>query len=132
MPISQTNLRAHFPMIRDISEIMADIEASPSLSDTFNSWKSDRQELFLDICSGARGIKMLYDSPFKEILNPEHTPERLSSLLSELIGRKVIVIKALPNDSERLGDEMSLIITDIVVELEDGTIANIEVQKIGY
>ena len=31
-----------------------------------------------------------------------------------------------------LGDEQSLVITDIVVELEDGTIANIEVQKIGY
>ena len=39
---------------------------------------------------------------------------------------------ALPNDTTRLGDELSLVITDIVVELEDGTLANIEVQKLGY
>ena len=32
----------------------------------------------------------------------------------------------------RLSDESSLLITDIIVELEDGTLANIEVQKIGY
>ena len=37
----------------------------------------------------------------------------------------------LPNDNSRIGDELSLVITDIVVELEDGSIANIEVQKIG-
>ena len=28
--------------------------------------------------------------------------------------------------------EVLLVITDIVVELEDGTIANVEVQKLGY
>lgn len=38
----------------------------------------------------------------------------------------------LPNDSTRIADESSLLITDIVVELEDGCLANIEVQKIGY
>lgn len=37
-----------------------------------------------------------------------------------------------PNDSVRLADESTLLITDIVVEFEDGSLANIEVQKIGY
>lgn len=32
----------------------------------------------------------------------------------------------------RLSDESYLLITDIIVELEDGSLANIEVQKIGY
>ncbi|MCI8382371.1 MAG: hypothetical protein HFI07_11375 [Lachnospiraceae bacterium] len=32
----------------------------------------------------------------------------------------------------RIADETSLLITDIVVELEDGSIANVEMQKIGY
>ena len=35
-------------------------------------------------------------------------------------------------DSMRIADETSLLITDIVVELEDGSIANVEMQKIGY
>ncbi len=75
---------------------------------------------------------MLYDSYFKEILNPESTPERLSYLLTILLKRQVTVKYALTNDNSRLGDEMSLVITDIVVELDDGTIANIEVQKLGF
>ena len=75
---------------------------------------------------------MLYDCYFKEILNPEYTPERLSALLSIIIRKKVTVKYQLPNDNTRIGDELSLVITDIVVELEDGTLANIEVQKLGY
>ena len=75
---------------------------------------------------------MLYDCYFKEILNPEYAPERLSSLLSSILGKRVTVKYQLTNDNTRIGDESSLVITDIVVELEDGTLANIEVQKIGY
>ena len=40
--------------------------------------------------------------------------------------------KVLPNDSVRLADENSLLITDIIVELDDGSLANIEIQRIGY
>lgn len=38
----------------------------------------------------------------------------------------------LPNDGTRLADESTLLIMDIVVELEDGSIVNLEIQKIGY
>lgn len=41
-------------------------------------------------------------------------------------------MKVLPNDSTRIADESSLFIMDIVVQLEDGSIANVECQKIGY
>lgn len=68
----------------------------------------------------------------KEILNPEAVPERIGELLSLLLNQKVKVLTVLPNDTTRIADETSLIITDIVVELEDGSIANIEIQKIGY
>jgi hypothetical protein len=132
MSITNTKLKDHFPMIRDRNAILNDINTSPALLAEYNTWNPDQQNLFLDICCGARGAKILYDCFFKEILNPEHNPERLSSLLSELLKKKVTVKAVLPNDSERIGDETSLIITDIVVELEDGSIANVEVQKIGY
>ena len=45
---------------------------------------------------------------------------------------KVKILKVLPNDSARIAAESSLLILDIVVELEDGSIANVEAQKIGY
>lgn len=132
MSIENTNLKDFFPMIRERDEILSEISDKPELASTFNVWNQKQQNIFLDICSGARGIKMLYDSFFKEILNPEHNPERLASLLSVLLARKVTVKNVLPNDNERIADESALVITDIVVELEDGTIANVEVQKVGY
>ncbi len=65
-------------------------------------------------------------------MNPEYAPERLENFLSEMLKRKVKILRILPNDSTRIADEVSLLITDIVVELEDGSMANVEIQKIGY
>ena len=48
---------------------------------------------------------------------------RLESFLSELLQRKVTIKEVLPNNSTRLSDESFLLITDIIVELEDGTLA---------
>ncbi len=126
------SLKPFFPIIKTREEILKEITDSEDLSAIYNSWSDEQQEQFLDICSGTKGVKMLYDSYIKEIMNPETNPDRLSWLLSVIIGQKVTVKQQLANDNNRMGDENSLIITDIVVELEDGTLANIEVQKIGY
>ena len=53
-------------------------------------------------------------------------------MISLLIGQNVRVLSVLPNDSTRIADETSLVIMDIVVEMEDHSITNIEIQKIGY
>ena len=45
---------------------------------------------------------------------------------------EIKVLKVLPADSVRISDESSLLIMDIVIELQDGSIANLEIQKIGY
>ena len=42
------------------------------------------------------------------------------------------MLKVLANDNSRLAEESSLVIMDIVVELMDGSIANVEVQRVGY
>ena len=94
--------------------------------------KIRKQREFSDRCTGAKGGKILYDSLFKEIMNPEYSPERMNDMLSVLLKRKVKIKEVLPLDSTRLGEESSLIIMDIVVELEDGSIADVEVQKVGY
>jgi len=44
----------------------------------------------------------------------------------------VKIKQLLPGDSTRLADEVSLLVTDIIVELADHSIANVEIQKIGY
>ncbi|MDO4311777.1 MAG: PD-(D/E)XK nuclease family transposase, partial [Eubacteriales bacterium] len=125
-------LQQYFPMIRTGTEVMEEIQASRELQILYNSWSEKRRKEFVDFCTGAKGVKILYDAFFKEILNPETRPERIESLLSTILGRRVRLLKVLPNDNSRIADESSLLIMDILVELEDGSIANVETQKLGY
>ena len=125
-------LKEHFPMIRDREELLEIIHRNKELKKTFYGWKEEKQKEFLDFCTGVRGVKPLYDSFFKEVMNPEYAPERLEQLLSILLNRKVKIQQILTNDSTRIAEESALLVTDIIVELEDGSIANVEVQKVGY
>ena len=128
----QTKLRQYFPMLRNREEILKEIDANVKLTERFYSWKEEQRQEFLDFCTGVRGVKMLYDSFFKEIMNPETVPERLEEFLSILLHKRVKIVEILPGDSTRLADEQSLLIMDILVRFEDGTYCNVEVQKIGY
>lgn len=125
-------LKKYFPMIRSREEVLTEIRGKEELLEAFEGWQEEQQEEFLDFCTGIRGVKLLYDSFFKEIMNPDTVPERLEEILSLILQRDVKILKVLPNDSTRIADESSLLIMDIVVEMEDGSIANVEVQKLGY
>ena len=125
-------LQHYFPMIRTKEVVMAEIEGSQKLKSIFYSWKEEDRQEFIDFCTGARGVKMMYDFMSKEILNPETHRERVNEFLSLLLKQKVKILEVLPNDGTRLADESTLLIMDIVVELEDGSIVNLEIQKIGY
>lgn len=129
---NQTILKEHFPLLRDRSTILQEINDNCSLSQMYAAWNPRRREEFLDFCTGVRGMKILYDSFFKEALNCEYDVSRLEFFLCTVLKRKVKILRILPNDSTRIADETSLLITDIVVELEDGSLANVEIQKIGY
>lgn len=126
------NLQHYFPMIRTQREVLNEIQNQPHLSETFYNWTKEQQQEFLNFCTGVRGVKLLYDAFFKEIINPESTPERLEEFLSLVLDQTVRIRTILPNDSSRIADESSLLILDILVELENGSLANVEVQKIGY
>ena len=127
-----TKLKQYFPVIRTREEILHEIEKDMKLTEQFYSWKEEQRQEFLDFCTGVKGIKLLYDGFFKEIMNPETVPERMEDFLSELLNQKVKIVEVLPGDSSRLADEQSLLLMDILVKLEDGSYCNIEVQKIGY
>ena len=130
--MKNAKLKKYFPMLRTRNEVMDIINGKSRLKSTFYSWNEVAREEFLDFCTGQRGIKVLYDSFFKEIFNPEYSPERLNALLSVILGTEARIIKVLPVDTTRMGDETSLVTMDIVVELADKSIVNIEMQKIGY
>lgn len=118
-------------MLRTRTEIMEIIIKDETLKTLFDSWETEFQEEFLNICTGISGVKVLYDFMIKEILNPEAVPERIGELLSLLLNQKVKVLTVLPNDTTRIADETSLIITDIVVELEDAVSQTSKYKKSG-
>ncbi len=121
----------NFFNLPSVGELKDKIERG-ELKELFGSWSDEQQKEYLDRCTGIKGHNLLYDSYFKEVLNPEYDPSRLESFLEVVLGEPVKILKQLPNDGVRLEDENSLLVTDIVVELGDGSIANVEVQKIGY
>ena len=127
-----SKLKRYFPIIREREEILEEILQSDQLRNTFEIWPEERQEEFLDFCAGIRGLKILYDTFFKEILHPTIHRERLASFISAILGQKIKILQVLPLESPRIADETSLLLMDIVVQLEDGTIVNIEMQKVGY
>jgi hypothetical protein len=49
-------------MIKTHDEILSYIRADKNLSATFNGWKEEHQNEFLDFCSGVKGVKLLCDS----------------------------------------------------------------------
>lgn len=127
-----TKLKDYFPIIREREEVMAEIRKKKLAYANFRSWPEERQDEFLDICTGVKGLKLLYDGFFKEVMNPEYVPERLGDFLSCMLNQKVKVVKVIPTDSTRLANESALLAMDIVVELADGSLANVEMQRIGY
>lgn len=127
----KTGLRALFPYYREKDEILQEIYSNPQLKSTFFCWEKERQEEFLDFCCGNRGVKVLYDTFFKIVFNPDSGKDNLIRLISVMIGRPVREIMVLPAASQ-MGGDRSLVIMDIVVQTEDGSIINVEVQKHGY
>ncbi len=96
-------LKQHFPMIRDREEVLNEIRGKEELRNVYMEWTEEQQKEFLDYCTGVRGIKLLYDQFFKEIINPDTTPERLEEILSLILKTKVKILKVLPNDSAYCG-----------------------------
>ena len=113
-------------------EILAQIWESPELTEQFERLSLERREQFLDACSGARGLMICYDPFFKYVFSPMTRRDRLSRFLSSLLGRQARVKNVLPNEGGRITARSPYIIMDIVVELEDHSYANAEIQREPY
>ena len=125
-------LQQFFPMIRTKEEVLKEIENNSKLKEIYENWQKDEREEFLAFVTGTKGVKMMYDFISKAILNPEIYEERVEEFLSLLLQQKVKILEVLPNEETGLSDGYSILIMDIVVELENGSIVNLEIQKNGY
>ncbi len=114
------------------SDVMADIQKDAHTYESFLRLPFDAQEALIDFCMGNRGLKITYDPFFHKIFHPETHPERLSSLISAILKQKVTIKRVLPREGIQLSDGSSLMIMDLLVELEDGSLVNVEIQRHGF
>ena len=113
-------------------EALAMIRDDPDSCRTFFCFPEKEQKRILGFIQGNHGLPILYDSFFKTVMNPDAYPERLERFLSALLQEPVRIRSVLPPEGTKIVDAGSLVIMDIVVELTDGTITDVEMQKIGY
>ena len=116
----------------DYDIVMAQIKQDYDTYQHFLSFPKEHQEKIIQFMQGQRGLTISYDSFFKHIMNPEIHPERLEDFLSTILNERVQIKAILPREGNRMVDSGSLVIMDIIVELSDGSIIDVEMQKIGY
>ena len=127
---SITNIKQLFPS-RTKDECLLELKKNPSVYRTYLNWPDKWKSNFLEFMKGKKSLTLTYDPFFKKLFNPDIYPERLSRLISSIIGTKVTVKCILSNEDSML-PSTSLLLLDIIVQLEDGSIANVEIQKIPY
>ncbi len=113
-------------------EVLKLLESHPDALARYNQFPHEQQEECIHFMCGNRGAKILYNSFFLHIFDPQTQPRRLESLLSALLDRHVKIKAVLPREGIQLNESGSFVIMDILVEFEDGTIFNLEIQKVGY
>lgn len=91
------------------------------------TWK----KRFADYMTGKKTMPLTYDPFFKCMFHPDRHPDWLSNLLSAILGESVVVERLLPSENTAISID-SLLIMDIVVRLSNGSLANVEIQKIPY
>ena len=127
---SPIDIHQLFPS-RTEQECLAELRKHPRSYFAYQNMSPEWKNRFLGFMEGTKTLPLTYDPFFKKLFNPDIYPERLSSLISSIIGTKVTVQCILSNEDSML-PSTSLLLLDILVQLEDGSIANVEIQKIPY
>ena len=107
------------------------LEDSSFLYVSYQALNGEWKQRFLDFCEGKKSLPLTYDPFFKRIFHPDIHPDRLSRLVSSILGVTVRVLHLLPNEDSMI-DGGTLLIMDLLGELEDGSLINVEIQKQGY
>ena len=117
---------------KSYEEALAILKSNEWAYREFLTFKKEHQEDILAFIQGNKGLPILYDGFFKYVFDPERHPERLEDFLSEILGQKVKIEEVLAREGNKLVEEGTLVVMDIIVRLSDGTIVDVEMQKIGY
>ena len=114
--------------------VEAHLKSDPDIFRDYLLLPSFMQQELVDFCMGRQGLKITYDTVFRKIFDPDSEKglQRLESLLSAIMGRPLKIIGVMPREGTQLAESASFVVMDVLVQLDDQSFANIEMQKIGY
>jgi hypothetical protein len=116
---------------KSVEELEEELRKKPVAYSNYLLMDDNWKRKFVDFCMGTKTLPLLYDDTFKLVFNTDVHADRLGDFISQIIGRKVEVLVVLPiEESFMAGDR--LVIMDIIVRLDDGSIANVEIHKNPY
>lgn len=87
------------------SEVIENLKESPFLYRSYCRLNTEWKRRFLDFCRGKKSLPLTYDPFFKQIFHPDLHTERLSRLVSSLLGVEVKIIRVLPNEDSMMGED---------------------------
>ena len=119
-------------MTRSREQVLDMLKTNPDIWHKFQLLTNEFQEELIGFSMGSSGLKISYDPFFKLVFDPDVHNDRLSMMLSCIMKQKVAVKRVLSPESNRITAEGSLLIMDVLAELESGELVNIEIQRIGY
>ncbi len=106
------------------------LERYPNVYNT-EKLRNEWMQRYLGFLNGTKTLPLTYDPIFKQIFNVYMHKDRLESFVSSILHMNIKIIDVLQS-GHQFTAEKSLVVMDLVVELEDGSITNIEIQKVPY
>ena len=98
---SPIDIHQLFPA-RTEQECLAELRKHPRSYFAYQNMSPEWKNRFLGFMEGTKTLPLTYDPFFKKLFNPDIYPERLSSLISSIIGTRVTVQCILSNEDSML------------------------------
>lgn len=112
-------------------EVLCELRNHPGAYHHYLGMDDTQKEQFMAFCTGKKTLPVLYDTVFKKLMHPDIHPERLEDCLSCLLKQKITIKAVLPTE-DILSDGETSMVMDILVELDNGSLVLVEIQKVPY
>ena len=126
------SFRDIFGPILTTEEVEAQLIASGKAYEQYLKLSPSRKLEIRNFISGTNSLYITYDTFFNKIFSPYEHPDRLEEFISCLLDMKINILEVLPREGSLINDKGHFVIMDIIVKAIDGSIINIEMQKVGY
>lgn len=118
-------------LFKQEQELFWEFEDRPDFLQRYQNLEDDWKERYLGFCLGERTLPVMYRPFFKAVFSPELHPERLSRLISSLLGKELRVVCAMPENKMVLAKD-SMVLLNVLAEQEDGSLVDAELQRVPY